>query len=121
MSKKGVNGSSINQAAILNQPSFITKHGGGSSEKGPQTTTTSSQEDKMIKFRKFLNKSQAQTPTKAKELNTVEPSSSLPLEQKEDEVQQIQIALIQKESTNTGENSVKSDQTNSSLVNQNIT
>jgi hypothetical protein len=58
MSKKAMNGSSINQAAILNQPSFITKHGGGSSENRPQTTTTaSSQEDKMIKFRKFLNKS----------------------------------------------------------------
>ena len=58
MGKKGVNGSSINQATILSHPSFITKHGGGSSENRPQTTTTaSSQEDKMIKFRKFLNKS----------------------------------------------------------------
>jgi hypothetical protein len=32
----------------------------------------------MIKFRKFLNKSQVQTPTKVKELNTVEPSRSPP-------------------------------------------
>ena len=78
MGKKGVNGSSINQAAILNQASLNTKHG-GLSENRPQTTTTTttvSQEDKMIKFRKYLNKSQAQTPTKVKEVSTVEPSKS---------------------------------------------
>ena len=76
MGKKGVNGSSINQAAILNQANLNNKHGGLSENRPQTTTTTVSQEDKMIKFRKYLNKSQAQTPTKVKEISTVEPSKS---------------------------------------------
>ena len=71
----------------------------------------------MIKFRKFLNKSQVSTPKKAEE-TTINRDCSPKIGQDSEEAQQIEVVLVQKESTNTGDSN-KSEVTSSSFICQN--